>query len=111
MDGPTLTLLIGFTTCLIGVFTFISGRMEKAERNGSMETKINQALEGIADIKEKLEKSSQEHHETSLLVQSHDEKIKTLFRQDEDLHNLIHEASCTREVLMELVHTLKDNKN
>lgn len=108
MDPSTVTLIIGIISCVVGVSTFVSGRMAKAEHNGNMEAKINQALDGISQINRKLEESSTNHHEISLLVQSHEEKIKTLFRQHDDLHTMINESNQTREVLVELLQAIKE---
>lgn len=77
MDAGTVTFVAGLISCVIGVSTFISGRMTKAERNGSMETKINQALEGITAINHKLEVSSHDQHAVELMVRSHEEQLKT----------------------------------
>ncbi len=107
MDASTITLLAGIISCIIGVSTFVTGRMAKAEHNGSMETKINQALEGIADISNKLERLSNDHHETDLLVRSHEEKIATLFHQQEEIRKQMHERDETNRVLSELVQVIK----
>lgn len=107
LDIPTITLIIGIVGCIIGVCTFISGRMARAERNGSMETKITQALEGIESINRKLEASSLTQHNIDLTVHSHDEQIKTLFRQYSELRALHTEGDRTREVLSELLQFLR----
>lgn len=107
MDAATITLLAGIISCIIGVSTFVTGRMAKAEHNGSMETKINQALEGITDINKKLEQLSSDHHDTDLLVRSHEEKIATLFHQDEEIHKQIHERDETNRILSELLQVIK----
>lgn len=107
MDMGTITFVAGIISCIIGVSTFVSGRMAKAERNGSMETKINQALEGITSINRKLENSSHEQHNIDLMVRSHEEQLKTLFRYDQDLRASIEDGNKTREVLVELLQALK----
>lgn len=108
MDTATITLIAGIISCIIGVSSFVSGRMAKAEQNGSMETKINQALEGIAAINRKLEDSAHEQHETDLLVRSHDEQIHTLFNTCAELRSGITSCSNTYEILKSLLQTLKE---
>ena len=108
MDMPTITFVAGLISCIIGVSTFVNGRMTKAEQNGSMETKINQALEGITSINKKLEDSSHNQHNIELMVRSHDEQLKTLFRSNSDLKIMIEESNKTREVLVELLQTIKN---
>ena len=107
MDFGTVTFIAGLISCVIGVSTFISGRMTKAERNGSMETKINQALDGITAINRKLETSSHDQHTVELMVRSHEEQLKTLFRYDQDIRSSIEEGNKTREVLIELLQVIK----
>lgn len=107
MDMSTVTFLAGVISCIIGLSTFITGRMSKAEQNGTMEQKINQALEGIASINRKLEQSTNEQHNMELLVRSHDEQIKTLFRTTTDLRSAIEDGERTREILAELLQTMK----
>lgn len=106
--ASAITLIIGVIGCIIGICTFVSGRMARAERNGSMETKITQALEGIESINRKLEASSLTQHTIDLTVHSHDEQIKTLFRQYNELRALHTESDRTREVLSELLQFLRN---
>lgn len=111
MDGPTLTLLMGIISCVIGVSTFVSGRMAKAERNGSMETKIDQALDGIEDLKKKLEASANNQHAMDLMVRSHDEQIKTLFRSHTEMRAMVSENNRTHEALTELLQYVRNTHN
>lgn len=104
-----ITLIIGIIGCIIGICTFISGRMARAERNGSMETKITQALEGIESINRKLEASALTQHTIDLTVHSHDEQIKTLFRQYSELRALHTEGDRTREVISDLLQFLRSS--
>lgn len=107
MDPATITLIIGIISCVIGVSTFVNGRMAKAEHNGSMETKISQALDGITAINRKLEEFSDSQHEVELLVRSHEEQIHTLFESIGDMKNSITTCSQTQDILKDLVHTLR----
>ena len=110
LDPATITFVAGITSCLIGIFTFASGCMKKAERNGTIETKITQALKGIEDINHKLETSSSEQHGISLMVQSHEEQIKTLFRYYQDTKLAAEESHKIYEVLVELIHTMRKDR-
>ena len=58
MNPAAITLLAGVITCVIGICSFVMGRMDNARKSGSMETKIEQALEGINRIDRKLEETS-----------------------------------------------------
>lgn len=106
MDPATITLIVGVVSCIIGVSTFVSGRMTKAEHTGSMETKISQALEGITAINHKLEEFSNGQHEVELLVRSHEEQIRTLFNTVAEVRSDITTCSQTQEILKDLVHIL-----
>lgn len=110
VDTATITLIIGMIGCVIGVCTFVSGRMARAERNGSMETKIEQALEGISAINRKLEASSNDQHNMNLMVRSHEEQIKTLFNANQELRAAIDESNHTRDVLVELLNYIKNKE-
>jgi hypothetical protein len=81
MDLSTITFLGGIISCIIGIATFITGMNARAQKEGVLEQKINQAIEGIEEIKKELKTTSTGQNTLALLVQSHEEKIKTLFRQ------------------------------
>lgn len=109
MDAPTITLIIGIIGCVIGVSTFVSGRMTKAERSGSMETKIDQALAGIEKLSRQLEASSTAQHSLDLLVRAHEEQLKTLFSYNTELHATISANNKTNEILMELLQFFRSH--
>ena len=108
MDTGTITFLIGIIGCVIGVSTFISGRMAKAEKNGSLETKITQALDGISSINKKLEDFSKSQHTIDLMVNSHEEQIRSLFKGQDELKAMIDESNQTKLYLSELLNFLKN---
>ena len=54
MDGATITFLIGVISCIIGILTFISGRISKAEQDGRLSEKLDTCAKGIEEIKLKL---------------------------------------------------------
>lgn len=109
MDASTITLCVGIISCVIGVSTFVSGRMTKAERSGSMETKIDQALKGIEELKTQLRSSESNRHNTDLMVRSHDEQIRTVFRQCAELQTRIEKSDKTNEILLEMLHFMKEH--
>lgn len=81
MDLSTITFLGGILSCVIGIATFITGMNSRAQKEGVLEQKINQAIEGIEEIKAEMKSTSRNQNALALLVQSHEEQIKTIFRQ------------------------------
>lgn len=81
MDLSTITLLGGIISCIIGIATFITGMNVRAQKEGILEQKINQAIEGIEEIKAEMKSTSTTQNALALLVQSHGEQIKTIFHQ------------------------------
>lgn len=81
MDLSTITFLGGILSCVIGIATFITGMNSRAQKEGVLEQKINQAIEGIEEIKAEMKSTSTNQNALALLVQSHGEQIKTIFRQ------------------------------
>lgn len=78
-----ITVAISFTMCIIGVLTFISGRLSKAEKDGRLAEKLDTAVKGIDEIKAKL--SSQEHmqNKQSIVLEQHEQRIRNLEGQIE----------------------------
>lgn len=66
--------------CLVGVFTFVVGMNGRAKNDGVVVQKINQAIEGIEELKSDVKGLSSSQQSLALLVNSHEEQIKTLFR-------------------------------
>ncbi|MBO4543240.1 MAG: hypothetical protein J5725_08690 [Bacteroidales bacterium] len=108
MDTGTITFLIGIISCVIGVSTFITGRMAKAEKNGSMETKITQALDGISSINKKLEEFTKSQHTIDLMVNSHEEQLRTLEKEQAELRGMIDNSNQTNKLLTELLNFFKE---
>lgn len=81
MDLSTITFLCGTLSCVIGIFTFITGMNARAQKEGVLEQKINQAIEGIEEIKTEMKFTSTNQNSLALLVQSHEEQIKTIFHK------------------------------
>lgn len=81
----TVTFLCGIIMCVIGIATFISALLTKAKRDGQLEYKVDEALKGIDDIKKTLNKTQTWQESIGLEVQSHEERIRTLFNYYHDL--------------------------
>jgi regulator of replication initiation timing len=53
----------------------------RAQKDGVLEQKINQALDGIEEIKSDVKSTISNQNALALLVQSHEEQIKNIFHQ------------------------------
>lgn len=84
-SSQTVIFICGIITCIIGIATFITGMMTRARKDGQIAYKVDEALNGIAEIKETLNKHLNWQNETSLDVRSHDEQIKMLFSTTSNL--------------------------
>lgn len=107
LDASTITLVGGVISCVIGVSTFVAGRMDKSRQSGVLEEKINQALTGITDIKNDLRAQNKAQSDLGLLAKSHEEKIRTLFKQVDELHTELNSKLQLQDVLLELISCLK----
>lgn len=75
----TIVLSIcSIATCLIGILTFVVGMTGRAKNDGIIVQKINQAIESIEELKSDVKGLSSSHQNLALLVNSHEEQIKTL---------------------------------
>lgn len=110
MDASTITLVIGIISCVIGVSTFVSGRLDKSRQSGVLEEKINQALKGITEIKNDLKAQNKAQADLGILAKSHEEKIHTLFNNIESIRAEMNSKIQLQEVLSELLHYLQSNK-
>lgn len=79
MDTSTITFLAGIISCLIGISTFVIGMNSRAQKNGALEQKVDQAVSGIEEIKSELKSTSQAQNSLALQTTSQEEQIKTLF--------------------------------
>lgn len=113
MDGPTITLIVGIVGCIIGVSTFVSSLLNKAQNNGVLEQKIEQALQGIEEIKKRVNDSAASQSNISLVVQSHTEQIKTLYKMFEELKtrvNIIENMENTLNKILDAIKSLKEDQ-
>lgn len=86
--------------CLIGVLTFVVGMNGRAKNDGIVVQKINQAIEGIEELKSDVKNLSSSQQSLALLVNSHEEQIKTLF-------NMMHSSDANTQALITITETLK----
>ena len=77
--AQTTTFICGVVMCIIGISTFVSALLTKARKDGQLEYKVDSALRGIDEIKDSLKGHSNWQEHMGLKVESHEEKIETLF--------------------------------
>ncbi len=79
--ASVITIAISFTMCVIGVLTFISGRLSKAEKEGRLAEKLDTCCRGIDEIKVKL--TSQEHaqNKQNIALEQHEQRLKAIENQ------------------------------
>ena len=65
---------------MIGVLTFITGMLSRAKSDGAVLQKVEQACAGIEELKAGFKDMNANHSSLALLVNSHEEQIKTLYR-------------------------------
>ena len=83
--AQTVTFVSGIIMCVIGVATFISALITRARKDGQLEYKVDAALKGIDEIKSTLNNTHIWQEDIALKVQSHEEKIVTLFNDYREL--------------------------
>lgn len=113
MDGPTITLIIGIVGCVIGVSTFVSSLLNKAQTNGALGQKIEQALKGIEEIKAQVKDSAANQSSMSLTVQSHTEQIKNLYKAIDELKarvKTVENIDVTLGKILDAIRSLKEDQ-
>ena len=66
--------------CVIGVATFVVGMNARSKNDGMMMQKLDQAVDGIEDLKTDMKEVKENQHKSDLKLQSHEDQIKTLFK-------------------------------
>ena len=92
--------ICSIVACLVGVLTFVVGMNGRAKNDGVVVQKINQAIEGIEELKSDVKNLSSSQQSLALLVNSHEEQIKTLF-------NMMHSSDANTQALITITETLK----
>lgn len=90
--------------CIVGVLTFIVGMIGRAKNDGILVQKINQALQGIEELKTELKNRSLAEQSMALTLRSHEEQIKTLFRTTGT-------SEVITQALLTIMETLKQMNN
>lgn len=96
----SIVFVCGVIGCLVGVATFVVGMNSRAKADGEVVQKLNQAIAGISELKSDIKDIKANQQDLALLVNSHEQQIKTLFHNLQDLNN-------THQVLIELLNHLK----
>lgn len=96
----TVLFLCSVVVCFIGVATFAVGMTGRAKKDGVLEQKINQAIDGIEDIKADMKGIANGQQSLAILVQSHEEQIKNLYRMYDN-------SGTTQQALIAILETLK----
>lgn len=86
--------------CLVGVLTFIVGMLGRAKNDGILVQKLNQAIEGIKELQTDVKAVASSEQSLALTVQSHEEKIRTLF-------NRIDKSDTYTQALLTVMESLK----
>lgn len=96
----TTLFICSIVACIIGIATFVVGMNSRAKADGEVVQKLNQAVSGIAELKTDVKEIKNSQQNLALLVNSHEEQIKTLFHSLNDLNN-------THDVLIEILNYIK----
>lgn len=96
----TILFVCSILACIVGVATFVVGMNSRAKADGEVVQKLNQAVNGIAELKTDVKEIKNSQQSLALLVNSHEEQIKTLFHSLNDLNN-------THDVLIEILNYIK----
>lgn len=75
-----ITFACSVILCLVGVATFVVGMQSRSKNDGVMVQKLDQAIDGIEDLKTDMKEVKDNQHKSDLKIQSHEDQIKTLFR-------------------------------
>ena len=98
----TVLFLCSLSACLIGVLTFVVGMRSRAKNEGILQQKLEQALSGIEEIKKDVKANAIEQNRQALLIQSHEEKIQSIFHQLENNKQIYSVLESISETLKQL---------
>lgn len=88
INMETVLFICSVLLCIVGVGTFVIGLTTRAKQDGILQQKVDNALDGIEDIKEKIEKQADWREYVNNKLTKHDERISTLFRRIEKVEAL-----------------------
>lgn len=75
-----ISFVCSIILCIIGVATFVVGMNARSKNDGVMMQKLDQAVDGIEDLKTDMKEVKDNQHKSDLKIQSHEDQIKTLFK-------------------------------
>lgn len=81
MGSSTVTVIttaISFLMCVIGVLTFISGRLSKAEKDGRLAEKLDTCVKGIDEIKVTLTAQQNAQNRQNVTLENHEQRFIAL---------------------------------
>lgn len=87
----TILFVCSLIACIIGVLTFIVGMQSRAKNDGILAQKLEQAIEGIEEIKKDVKSMASVQQHQAIDLKSHEEKIRTLYHTLEQ-QNQINQA-------------------
>lgn len=99
MEIP-LSLVFSGVLCIIGILTFAASFKTGAEDDGALIQKVDQALEGIGELKSDVKDLRAGWQATQLLVKGHDEQLKLLT-------NIVTEYNANSQVLIAIAKNLE----
>lgn len=99
-----ILFVCSLVACIIGVLTFVVGMTSRAKNDGVVLQKINQAVDGIEELKSDIKGLTSQQNSLSLKANSHEEKIKTLFKNQED-------ANITNQAILEILRILRAHED
>ena len=113
MDGPTITLIVGIVSCVIGVASFVGSLQNKAQNTGVLQQKLEQAIQGIEEIKKQVEKSNTVQSNLNVQITSHSEQIKTIYKTIEELKgrvDAVENMNTTLNKILDAIRSLKEDR-
>lgn len=89
--------------CVIGVLTFVVGMNSRSKSDGVLMQKLDQAVDGIEELKADLKELSAHQHTADLKLQSHEDQIKTLFKNHSNQEAIIQNLTTLTEAVRQLI--------
>ena len=99
MEIP-LSLVFRGVLCIIGILTVAASFKTGAKGDGALIQKVDQALEGIGELKSDVKDLRDGWQATQLLVKGHDEQLKLLT-------NIVTEYNANSQVLIAIAKNLE----
>ena len=95
-----ISLICSVLLCSVGVATFLVGMNARSKSDGAVVQKLDQAIDGIEELKVDMKEVKDNQHKTDLKIQSHEDQLKTLFK-------MINNAEHTNQALITIMEILK----